>query len=130
MQLKLCVSSIQMDCFFKIVFFLVIFPAVHMQATLYVGEFLVPENRKQLKRIFPCDDRTVLVIDDRSDVWQYSRNLVPVSPYSFFIGIGDVNWNGNSQEQRNRIEGVEDHVASPVPADNDTELVQIQKVFS
>jgi len=39
-----------------------------------------PENRKQLKRIFPCDDRTVLIIDDRADVWEYSRNLVHVAP--------------------------------------------------
>lgn len=38
------------------------------------------ENRKQLKRIFPYDDRTALIIDDRSDVWEYSRNLIQVSP--------------------------------------------------
>ncbi len=41
------------------------------------------ENKKQLKRIFPCDDRTVLIIDDRADVWDYSRNLVPVEPCIF-----------------------------------------------
>lgn len=50
-----------------------------------------PDNRKQLRRIFPSDDRTVLIIDDRADVWDYSRNLVQVPPFYFFIGIGDVN---------------------------------------
>lgn len=38
------------------------------------------DRRKNLKRIFPADDSTVLVIDDRADVWDYSRNLIPVSP--------------------------------------------------
>jgi len=50
-----------------------------------------PHNRKDLRRIFPCDDRTVLIIDDRADVWDYSRNLVQVPPFYFFIGTGDVN---------------------------------------
>lgn len=38
------------------------------------------DQRKNLKRIFPADDNTVLVIDDRADVWEYSRNLIPVPP--------------------------------------------------
>lgn len=38
------------------------------------------DNRKQLSRIFPYDDKTVLIIDDRADVWDYSRNLVQVPP--------------------------------------------------
>lgn len=50
-----------------------------------------PDNRKQLRRIFPSDDRTVLIIDDRADVWDYCRNLVQVPPFYFFIGTGDVN---------------------------------------
>lgn len=38
------------------------------------------QHRKSLKRLFPTDDSTVLVVDDRADVWEYSRNLVPVPP--------------------------------------------------
>lgn len=39
------------------------------------------DNRKKLQRIFPGDDaRAILIIDDRADVWEYSRNLVQVSP--------------------------------------------------
>ena len=34
------------------------------------------ENRKKLERIFPTDDRMVLVIDDRCDVWPDCRNLI------------------------------------------------------
>ena len=42
------------------------------------------EHRKNLRRIFPTDDRTVLVIDDRVDVWEYSKNLIPVPPCTSF----------------------------------------------
>lgn len=38
------------------------------------------QHRKNLKRLFPTDDSTVLIVDDRADVWEYSRNLVPVPP--------------------------------------------------
>lgn len=38
------------------------------------------EQKKNLKRIFPADDSTVLIIDDRADVWEYCRNLIPVPP--------------------------------------------------
>jgi hypothetical protein len=49
------------------------------------------ENRKKLERIFPTDDRMVLVIDDRVDVWPDCRNLVQVPAYNFFVGTGDIN---------------------------------------
>lgn len=38
------------------------------------------QHRKNLKRLFPTDDSAVLIVDDRADVWDYSRNLVPVPP--------------------------------------------------
>ncbi|KAL0491259.1 hypothetical protein AKO1_009971 [Acrasis kona] len=42
-------------------------------------------NSKTLKEHFPCHDRTVLIIDDRSDVWQsYIGNLIQIVPYDFF----------------------------------------------
>ena len=46
---------------------------------------------KNLKRLFPVDDRMVLVIDDRADVWNWIPNLIKVIPYDFFVGIGDIN---------------------------------------
>ena len=46
---------------------------------------------KNLKRLFPVDTKMVVIIDDRGDVWQWSPNLIKVSPYDFFVGIGDIN---------------------------------------
>lgn len=46
---------------------------------------------KNLKRLFPVDTKMVVIIDDRGDVWHWSTNLVKVSPYDFFVGIGDIN---------------------------------------
>ena len=42
--------------------------------------FTSGEQRKNLKRIFPADDSTVLIVDDRADVWDYCPNLIPVPP--------------------------------------------------
>ncbi|KAF3898023.1 RNA polymerase II subunit A C-terminal domain phosphatase [Trichophyton interdigitale] len=46
---------------------------------------------KNLQRLFPVDTKMVVIIDDRGDVWKWSENLIKVSPYDFFIGIGDIN---------------------------------------
>lgn len=46
---------------------------------------------KNLKRLFPVDTKMVVIIDDRGDVWQWSQNLIKVTPYDFFVGIGDIN---------------------------------------
>lgn len=46
---------------------------------------------KNLQRLFPVDTKMVVIIDDRGDVWKWSDNLIKVSPYDFFIGIGDIN---------------------------------------
>ncbi|KAI9894275.1 MAG: Carboxy-terminal domain (CTD) phosphatase [Vezdaea aestivalis] len=46
---------------------------------------------KNLQRIFPVDTKMVAIIDDRADVWSWSDNLVKVTPYDFFVGIGDIN---------------------------------------
>lgn len=47
--------------------------------------------RKSLTRLFPVDHSMVVIIDDREDVWSRSPNLLPVLPYEFFVGIGDIN---------------------------------------
>ena len=46
---------------------------------------------KSLKRLFPVDTKMVVIIDDRGDVWHWSPNLIRVSAYGFFVGIGDIN---------------------------------------
>ncbi|KAI0104264.1 hypothetical protein GGR51DRAFT_561071 [Nemania sp. FL0031] len=47
---------------------------------------------KSLQRLFPVSTNMVVVIDDRADVWPHNRpNLIRVTPYDFFKGIGDIN---------------------------------------
>ncbi|KAI1371600.1 hypothetical protein F4677DRAFT_304721 [Hypoxylon crocopeplum] len=47
---------------------------------------------KTLQRLFPVSTNMVVVIDDRADVWPRNRpNLIKVTPYDFFTGIGDIN---------------------------------------
>ena len=46
---------------------------------------------KNLARLFPVDTKMVVIIDDRGDVWKWNQNLIRVTPYDFFVGIGDIN---------------------------------------
>ena len=46
---------------------------------------------KNLERLFPVDTKMVVIIDDRADVWKWSANLIRVTPFDFFVGIGDIN---------------------------------------
>jgi RNA polymerase II subunit A C-terminal domain phosphatase len=46
---------------------------------------------KNLQRLFPIDTKMVVIIDDRGDVWKWNDNLIKVTPYDFFVGIGDIN---------------------------------------
>ncbi|KAI9827623.1 MAG: hypothetical protein M1819_006912 [Sarea resinae] len=46
---------------------------------------------KNLQRLFPVDTKMVVIIDDRGDVWKWTDNLLKVTPYDFFVGIGDIN---------------------------------------
>ena len=48
-------------------------------------------NVKSLSRLFPVDTRMVVIMDDRGDVWQWSANLIRVTLFDFFVGIGDIN---------------------------------------
>lgn len=49
------------------------------------------EDSKNLRKLFPVDNRMVVIIDDRPDVWKYSNYLLRVKPFNFFVGIGDIN---------------------------------------
>ena len=46
---------------------------------------------KSIKRLFPCNEGMVVVVDDRGDVWKWPSNLIKVRPYNFFVGSGDIN---------------------------------------
>lgn len=48
-------------------------------------------TEKLIARLFPVDTSMVVIIDDRADIWNYSPNLIKVTPYDFFVGIGDIN---------------------------------------
>ncbi|KAJ6021359.1 hypothetical protein N7540_006863 [Penicillium herquei] len=54
---------------------------------------------KNLQRLFPVDTKMVVIIDDRGDVWRWNQNLIKVSPYDFFVGIGDINSSFLPQKQ-------------------------------
>jgi RNA polymerase II subunit A-like phosphatase len=63
----------------------------------YFGERILSRDEsgsmiaKNLERLFPVDTKMVVIIDDRGDVWKWSANLIRVTPFDFFIGIGDIN---------------------------------------
>jgi RNA polymerase II subunit A-like phosphatase len=54
---------------------------------------------KNLERLFPVDTKMVVIIDDRGDVWKWNANLIRVTPFDFFIGIGDINSSFLPQKQ-------------------------------
>lgn len=63
----------------------------------YFGERILSRDEsgsmvaKNLERLFPVDTKMVVIIDDRGDVWKWSTNLIRVTPFDFFVGIGDIN---------------------------------------
>lgn len=93
----------------------------------------VMENRKKLTRIFPTDDRMVVVIDDRADVWPDCPNLLQVPAYSFFVGTGDINnplANSNNGTTRalDAQAGVQTHTVATVVTTVDDRLASMGKV--
>ncbi|KAI0836232.1 hypothetical protein F5Y06DRAFT_112481 [Hypoxylon sp. FL0890] len=65
---------------------------------------------KSLQRLFPVSTNMVVVIDDRADVWPRNRsNLIKVTPYDFFTGIGDIN--------SSFLPKRDDIIAAPPPAE-------------
>ncbi|OTB02406.1 hypothetical protein M426DRAFT_62308 [Hypoxylon sp. CI-4A] len=66
---------------------------------------------KSLQRLFPVSTNMVVVIDDRVDVWPQNRpNLIKVTPYDFFTGIGDINSSFLPKRQ--------DIIAAPTPPED------------
>jgi RNA polymerase II subunit A C-terminal domain phosphatase len=69
---------------------------------------------KTLHKLFPMDQRMVVVIDDRGDIWNWSDNLIKVNPYDFFVGIGDVN--SSFLPKRTDLGGKPPPPPPPIPA--------------
>jgi len=42
------------------------------------------DNVKKLQRMFPCDERMVLVVDDRDDVWSTPQNVLKIWKFRFW----------------------------------------------
>ncbi|EDO14699.1 hypothetical protein Kpol_1068p9 [Vanderwaltozyma polyspora DSM 70294] len=61
-------------------------------------------THKSLERLFPTDQSMVVVIDDRGDVWNWCPNLIKVTPYNFFVGIGDINSNFLPRQQTTMLQ--------------------------
>lgn len=72
------------------------------QRILSRNECLDPMSKKaNLNSLFPCGDNMVCIIDDRTDVWNYSPNVVQVVPYHFFRHTGDINAPQGLQKKEN-----------------------------
>lgn len=87
---------------------------------------------KSLKRLFPCDQSMVVVVDDRADVWQWSPNLLNIPCYNFFAGVGDINSELINQAKQSLEATVTDEkIASEgfpaLDSQSATNLNQIQK---
>ena len=80
---------------------------------------------KNLQRLFPVDTKMVVIIDDRGDVWKWSPNLIKVTPYDFFVGIGDINSSflpkKPSPKPSQRATTFTPHTARDAQAEGDTE---------
>lgn len=82
--------------------------------------------KKSLKRIFPHDDRMVVVLDDRGDVWSHCANLLHVQPFHFFTGVGDIHGPGVQPAPA----GIEQEVAGMVPKTEALEDHELDNVLS
>lgn len=70
---------------------------------------------KNLQRLFPVDTKMVVIIDDRGDVWKWNENLIKVTPYDFFVGIGDINSSFLPKKPKIKINIKAEAAATPDP---------------
>lgn len=70
---------------------------------------------KNLQRLFPVDTKMVVIIDDRGDVWKWNENLIKVTPYDFFVGIGDINSSFLPKKPKIKVTMKAEVAESPVP---------------
>lgn len=82
---------------------------------------------KNLQRLFPVDTKMVVIIDDRGDVWNWNENLIKVTPYDFFVGIGDINSSFLPKKPEANLTPKAEATASPAPVQDSSESVD-QKI--
>ncbi|KAI9822129.1 MAG: Carboxy-terminal domain (CTD) phosphatase [Thelocarpon impressellum] len=79
---------------------------------------------KNLQRLFPVDTKMVVIIDDRGDVWKWSDNLIKVTPYDFFVGIGDINSSFLPKKQPDLAPPAADPTKTLLDADPDDDATE------
>ncbi|KAJ1677072.1 CTD phosphatase Fcp1, partial [Spiromyces aspiralis] len=83
-------------------------------------------TQKSIRRLFPCDQSMVVMLDDRADVWQWSPNLIKILPYAFFTGVGDINSGhlpANSTAVHKAMQEKKDEQAAEQGGDRGSKLV-------
>ncbi|KAI8991116.1 hypothetical protein BDF20DRAFT_23210 [Mycotypha africana] len=86
-------------------------------------------TQKKLQRLFPCDTSMVVVVDDRSDVWSFSPNLIRIKPYEFFLGTNDHSPQQEKQEMHPQDDMTQEVAAPFRLKDEDDELSTILKIL-
>ncbi|KAG2232930.1 hypothetical protein INT48_006184 [Thamnidium elegans] len=88
-------------------------------------------TQKKLQRLFPCDTSMVVVLDDRSDVWSFSANLIRIKPYEFFVGTGDINcpFKKKVTPCSDKIVVAGNHYSAPSRTDDDNELYKMLNIL-
>jgi FCP1-like phosphatase family protein len=88
---------------------------------------------KTLKENFPCSVRTVLIIDDRSDVWPgFEGNLIQIVPYHYYKLFGidkEVNNRAGATMASTHIQGFEPMDNFDTVIENDTNLDVVQDML-
>jgi len=102
---------------------------------IYFGKRIVSrsENFRELTKSIgriTCISRNVVILDDRLDVWNYSRNLIPIRPFWYHdkIDINDPNSRKSSDAEEsmvNRDESKNEFAgpSSAIPTSQDQQVV-------
>ena len=84
---------------------------------------------KNLQRLFPVDTKMVVIIDDRGDVWNWNENLIKVTPYDFFVGIGDINSSFLPKKPEANLTPKAEVTESPEPMEASSDIAD-QKAYN
>ncbi|KAJ1550546.1 Carboxy-terminal domain (CTD) phosphatase [Nowakowskiella sp. JEL0078] len=71
-------------------------------------------REKSLRRLFPCDQSMVVVVDDNYSAWRkWKDNLIQVQPCKLSTGAGDINSAQNPSRRGNRGDRTLVHTINP-----------------
>ncbi|KAF7684319.1 RNA polymerase II subunit A C-terminal domain phosphatase [Astathelohania contejeani] len=83
----------------------------------YFGDRIVTRDEnlgmlsKSIERIVPNYTERVVILDDRADVWKFSKSLVLIKPYYFFVE-GDIN-NPDLMHKNTKHEIIDKQILDP-----------------